>query len=331
MTPRDTADISRLDKWLENGGDDSIEAMRPIQGIHHNALLREYEWQRIDAQVVEVHRTTLVAANDFQRFGLIEPLGGLGVTISTYEQLSDMSDAQLSMEGITRGEKGRQEFTPQSVPVPIIHKDFEISRRMLESARRQGNQIDTTHAVTAARRVRDAIENMIFNGSSVAVAGYKIAGFRTKSQRIQKTASQCGGGDWATPENPYKSIVGAIGFLAAAGFYGPYGVYVARDQYTQSLHLLNGANGSNTNELAVMLQIPQVSFITPADALPAENVIVWQLAKDVADLAIGQDVSTVQWDEMGGMLTQFKVMTALAPRIKSDANGACGVLHMTGA
>ena len=324
------AQLSRFDTWLQNGGADSVEAMRPQVGMAHNALLRNYEWERIDQRVVEVTRATLVAANDFQRLGLIEPLGGLGVTISTYEQLSDMSDAELSMEGITRGEKGRLEFSPQSVPVPIIHKEFEISRRHLESARRNGNNIDTTHAVTAARRVRDKIENLIFNGDKTKVAGYTISGFRTKSQRIQKTATECGGGDWATAENPYKSLVGAIGFLAAAGFYGPYGVYVARPQYTQSLHLLNSAGGSR-NELAAMLEIPDISFITPADALPAENVIVWQLSADVADLAVGADISTVQWDELGGMLTQFRVMTALVPRIKHDSNGACGVLHMTGA
>lgn len=324
------AQVMDINAWLNAGGKESVALMRPVLGMHQNALLRKYEWEEIDAAVVDIARTTLVAAADFQRLGLIRPLGGLGTTVSVYEQLGDMTDAEVSMEGITRSQQDQPDYTPQSVPVPIIHKDFSFSARHLAASRKLGDSIDTTAAQTAARRVRDKIEGMIFNGDSLAMKGYSISGFTTKTERIQKTAAQCGGGDWATEGNPYKTINGAIGFLAAAGFPGPYGVYVARTQYHEALHRLT--DGSSLSELRAILNgMPEVQFMTAADALTAGSVVVWQLSADVADLAVAQDIVTLQWEQQGGMMTQFKVMTALVPRIKHDANGACGVLHVTSA
>lgn len=324
------ASVSNIQQWLNEGGQESAKFMRPIAPLHQNAVLRRYEWEEIDAAVVGVARTQLVAAGDLLRLGLVQRLGGLGTTISVYEQLSDMTAADVSMEGLVAGEEDQQEFSPQGVPVPIIHKDFSISLRHLEASRRLGDSLDVTMAETATRRVRDMVESMIFNGASKQLAGYTVSGFTTKSQRIQKTAAQCGGGDWATEGNPYKSVVGAIGFLNAAGFYGPFGVYVARTQYVESMHRLT--DGSSLSELVAMQQgIPNVSFITGADALSAGSVVVFQLSRDVVDLAVAQDFTTVQWDMMGGMLSKFRVMTALAPRVKHDANDACGVLHMTSA
>ncbi len=319
--------------WLNDGTPKGIKYARPVLGsrMFQNALLRKYEWEEIDRAVVDVTRQQLVAANDFRRLGLIRTLGGIGTTISTYEQLGDMSDAEISMEGITRGELGQVDYNPQSVPVPIIHKDFQISARHLAASRRLGDGLDVTNSQVAARRVRDKTESIIFNGTGKGqLAGYKIAGFRTKTERMQKTVSECGGGDWGTEGNPYKTIVGGIGFLAEAGFYGSYGVYIARAQYTESLHRLT--DGSSKSELVAMQEgIPNISFFTPADALAAGEIIIWQLTGDVADLALAQDIATIQWDSQGGMLTDFRVMTVLVPRIKHDANGACGVLHITGA
>lgn len=316
--------------WLNDGTPQGIRHARPYMEMNHNALLRKYEWEEIDRAVLDVVRTQLVAADDFRRLGLIRQLGGIATTITTYEQLSDMSPAELSMEGIVRGDQDRVEYTSQSIPVPIVFKDFSISARHLAASRRMGDGLDVTQTQVAARRVRDMVESMIFSGASKNLGGYSIAGLLTKTQRIQKTAAQCGGGDWATEGNPYKTLLGGIGFLSGAGFNGPYGVYVARDQYIESLHRLT--DGSSKSELqAIMDGIPNLSFIKPADSLSTGTVVMWQLSGDVADIAIGQDIATIQWDVQGGMATEFRIMTVLTPRVKHDYNGACGVLHITSA
>lgn len=323
------ANTANLMQWLESGGKLAPEAMRPQLGMHQNALLRKYEWEEIDAAVLDVARLNLPVSATLQGAGLTHNLGGLGTIISVYEQVSDMSDAELSMEGIKRGELGGLDFTPQSVPVPIVHKDFWITLRHLLASRNKGEALDTTMARVATRKVAEKVESMILNGSDKQLAGFKIYGLTTKPERIQKTAAQCGGGDFATEGNPYKTFLGAMGFLGAAAFGGPYGVFIARTQYLEVLHRLT--DGSSLSELAAIQQgIPNISFITVADGLAAGSFTMFQLSSDVVDLAIAQDITPVQWDEMGGMMTNYRIMTALVPRIKHDANGASGLIHVTG-
>lgn len=321
--------INNAHEYLALGGRLSINAMRPTIGVHQNALLRKNEWEEIDAAVLDVARTSLNGVADLVAYGLVRPLGGLGTILSTYEQLSDMSAAEVSMEGTVEGEKDRQTFEPQSIPVPIIHKDFDVSLRHLLASRNFGEGLDMTQARTATRRVRDAAESMLFNGHSKQIAGYTIAGYTTHAKRITQTAAAFGGGDFGTSGNGYKTIVGMVNALAAKGFFGPYGVYASRTQYGQ---LLNQYGSNDRSELAVILQsVPNVAFLKASDVLADGSVVMVQLTSDVVDLAIAQDITAVQWEEKGGMLQKFRIMTAMVPRIKFDANNACGVAHATSA
>lgn len=296
----------------------------------HNALLRRYEWEQIDAAVLDVVRAPNVALNDFLRLGLTQPLDGLGVIVSTYEQLGDLTAANVSMEGIVRGDQDRSTFTPQSIPVPLIHKDFSMSLRQLEASRRQGGEtLDTTTARTATRKVQDKVDDIIFNGHTIAVGDTgQIYGLTNKPQRLQKTSADCGGGDFGTAGNFYKTLNGAIAFLRELGYYGRYGVYVSTNQYAQTNTLVTGTAVSERT--AGMDQLPEVAFINQAHKLADGEMIVFQLSTDVADLAIAQDVTPVQWEGLGGFQIEFRVFSALTIRVKHDANGNCGVIHVTG-
>jgi hypothetical protein len=48
------------------------------------------------------------------------------------------------------------------------------------------------------------------------------------------------------------------------------------------------------------------------------------------DLALGQEIAPVEWETKGGLVTYYKILCALIPRVKSDANGRSGVAHMSG-
>ena len=48
------------------------------------------------------------------------------------------------------------------------------------------------------------------------------------------------------------------------------------------------------------------------------------------DLAIGQELTVIEWETKGGMQLHFKVMCALAARVKSDAAGGSGIVTITG-
>ena len=84
---------------------------------------------------------------------------------------------------------------------------------------------------------------------------------------------------------------------------------------------------SDKTILERLLQIDSLTAIRSSSKLTGTNVVLVQLTSDVIDLPVGQDITTVEWDTKGGLSMHFKVMAAMAPRIKSDANSRTGLVH----
>ena len=333
MTESDLLNVNTLRPFVNEKGMRVIQNGK-TQTVVQNALLREYEWETIDAAVLDVFRQPLVGISDLISAGLTRPLGGLGTFASVYEQLSDMSDAAVTMNITAQNAlKDKVEFTPVSVPVPIISKPFEIDIRMLESSRKMGESLDTTMIRVATLKVRDALESMLFNGSTLKVGSAAIYGYTNAPHIDTATAAAYGGGDFGTDGNAHKTLVGMMAALAAKGIYGPFGVYVANTQYAQ-LQALTGVNLSET-QMSVLLrtlgsaQGGNLQFIKRGPKLADGKTVMVQLTSDVVDLAVGQDVTAVSWAEFGGLLTQFRILMAAVPRIKYDANNVCGVAVAT--
>ena len=299
-----------------------------------NALLREYEWELIDAAVLDVFRQPIVGITDLITEGLTRPLGGLGTFSSVYEQLSDMTDAEETMNvTATNSPKDKVTFQPVAVPVPIISKPFEIDIRTLEASRKLGESLDVTHVRTATIKVRDRLEAIYFNGSTLKVGSAAIYGLTTAPYITSQTATQYGGGSFATDGNAHKTMVGMLKALAALAFTGPYGVYVANTAYFALQHL-TGLNLMETQMSTILRTLGvanggPIKFIKRGPKLADGQMVMVQLTSEVVDLAIGQDVTALNWSEFGGLVSQFRILMAAVPRIKYDANLACGVALAT--
>lgn len=309
--------------------------MEPVlkeRRVYVNALLRKYDWEQIDAELEEIHKQPLIGIDDLRADGLVHPLDGIGVSLTTYEQLGDMSPADVSMSLTPRkGENDRPSFNPVSIPVPIISKPFTLDLRSLSASGRNGHErLDTTGMRQATMTVREALEDILFNGSTVKSGEASIYGYTTLPQRDTATAGQYGGGDFGTDTNGHKTLVGMIEALRNKGFRGPYRGYLANTQYSQLLSL-TGDNKTETQLSVIQRTIPNLKSIQPSDRLDDGEVVVAQMTRDAVDLAVGQDITPVSWIEYGGMVNEFRVLGAMVPRIKYDANGNAGVAHATGA
>lgn len=319
------AGLMTLQNWQEEIGL-TVNALRPHLGIHHNGLLRKDEWLELDSAVLETVKTGLIGAQDLMGRGLTKRLGGLGTLLSGYEQIGDMTAANVSMDADVPGEEDNVEFGDVYVPIPIIYKDFRVSKRKLESSRRMGESIDTSGAKAATRVVRETVESMIFSGHAKQLAGYSILGYTNATYRITDTVV----GDFGTAGNAYKTMVKAISAMNALGYNGPFMVYLATTQYGETLNLIDPTNARSERDV-IKQNIPDILDVKRSFELTDGHMVMVQMTSDVVDLAIAQDITPVQWQEMGGMIYKYRVMTALAPRIKYDANNHTGVLHYTGA
>jgi hypothetical protein len=80
-------------------------------------------------------------------------------------------------------------------------------------------------------------------------------------------------------------------------------------------------------------KIDGIQDVRRLDFLPSSTnpwtLIMVQMTADVAQAINGMDITTVQWESVGGMRLNFKVMCIQVPRLRSDYYGRCGVLHAT--
>jgi uncharacterized linocin/CFP29 family protein len=295
-----------------------------INALRTNALLRDTEWQEIDRAVVDIARAQLNGIADLRQYGLVHPLGGLGTILTAYDLQSDMTDANIDMSGVTPGEEDKLDFTQVNVPVPIVHKDFRLNIRQLEASRRMGDGLDVSQSQVATRKVVEGLEGLLFNGSTMKVNGNSIYGYTTHPNRNTMT-----GADWGTIANIYTNVNSAVAAAEADNYYGPYGLYVASAQYAQTREVYTDGSGQTAAQRC-LASIPSLKYIKPSSKLTDGTAVLVTLQKDVVDLAIAQDIVPVEWDAQGGLVQFFKVMCAMVPRVKADADSKSGIVHISG-
>jgi len=294
--------------------------------INNNSTLRHEEWKMYDAELLKIARQRLTVTQDLRSRGLTKNLGGIGTILSMWERSGDFKEATVSLDGKTQALGDRVTFDQVGVPIPVIHEDWEIGARHLEASRTRGEAIDTTQMGIATRRVADKIEEMVLNGvPNLVVAGQRIYGYTSHPDRNTGTI----GTGWNTA-NGAQVIANVKDMLQQAydkNYYGPFVLYVSKDIWANIQTDYSGAKGDNTIKDRIE-QFVDISEVRPGDSLDAGNVVMVQLTSDVVDLAIGQDIRNIQW-QSEPMSTHFKVFSVLAPRVKSEKDGRCGIVHWT--
>lgn len=297
--------------------------------LHTNdGLLMYDEWKDLDRTVIDVATDRLVGIADLQSMGLTHNLGSIGVTISQWEEYSDMTDADVSMSGVTKGEEDTPAYDQASVPVPIIHKDFRINIRRLEASRQFGEALDTTSSNVASRKVAEKSEDMLFAGDPTTVAGNTIYGYTNFPARNTDTLSTA----WDSVTDNQDIIDDVLTMCDSAradNYYGPFTLYIPSGYEGTMDDDFKPGSGDTRTVRERILQIESVARVVVADRLSADNVILVQMTSDVVDLAVAQDVTTVQWDSQGGMSEHFKVMAVWVPRLKQDYDGRTGIVHLS--
>lgn len=300
----------------------------PANGLAVHSLLRKNEWEELDRAVIAMVKLRLVGVQDLRSRGLVQPLGGLGTMVSQWNVASEKPSATISMDGRTATTRDRVDKKLYGVPVPIIHDEYEIGARELDASRRLGDALDTTEAQESAASVAETVENMLFNGSAgVVVGGSTIYGYTTLPARTTNTAAGFGGGDFGTLSNILPTFLGMISALSAKRYHGPFGCYISNTQYIQMLATFT--DGSGQSALARVLELPQIEFVKPSDHLADGVMTMTQLTANVVDIAIAMDETNREWTSGDQMALYFKVMMAMAPRLKTDYAGNAGVAHAT--
>jgi len=300
-----------------------------VEALRTQDVLRLREWENFDTVVIEVARQRLVAVGDLISAGLTyEVPNALGIMQVQWERFSDLGPASVSMSGLSRGENDRFEIDLQSVPMPIIHKDFQINIRALEAGRNLGTPLDTTQAALAARIVSEQIESILFNGSTVGSASNTISGYTTFSSRVTGSLTAT----WLTQTGTttVNDVLAMVEAAYAQNMYGPYMLYVPANVFAAL-----GNDYKTYSDLTIIqriCEIPGILGVRPTSNLTAatsskSSAVLVQFTSNVVDIIDGIQPTVVQWESEGGFLINFKVLAIMVPRMKADKSSQCGIIH----
>lgn len=294
------------------------------------ATLRHEDWKILDEAIVKVSKPRLKAVGDLRAAGLTYTIpNGMGKTVLMTETQSDIGPASVSMDGIRENANDRPVFELANLPLPIIHKDFQFSARQIAVSRSGGSPLDTTTAELAARRVAEEAEKLLLGVSTVAdtysFGGGTIYGYTDLPCAITSETLSCptnSGWDGATFLNEILSMIVA---LYAQYHYGPYMLYAAPawDEY-----LDNDFKAASDKTLRNRVkEVSSIMDVRTLDYMSNYDIILVQMTSDVVREVIGMDIVTVEWDTIGGLQKNFKIMAILVPQLRCDQDDNAGIVY----
>ena len=322
-------DPNAMRPYINDKGQPSVTVIRngkPVMMPVANAVLRKDEWKQLDEVVLKISQERLGAVSAVEGRGLTFNVNnGMGTTVLEYEDLSDMTPATTSMDGVSRSDADRPEYDIKFLPLPITHKDFGFNLRVLEASRTRGDTLDTTAVEQATRQVMESIESMLITGlSAFTFGGGTIRGYLdvTTSNEVALTLN------WDDASKTGAQIVQDVVNMKQAAIdakhFGPFDLNIPTAYETVlDKDYVSGYPKTIRERIS---EIANIENITVLDKLTANNVVLVQMTSDVVRIVNGMGITVVEWDTNGGLRKNFKVMAIKVPQLRADQDGNSGIV-----
>lgn len=331
-------DVGIMRPWIGKDGKTYIsinKAGKPTAVClqNANATLRKDEWIELDKAVVKAAQNRLRLVDDLRGGGLSYNMGnGFGKTVLQTQTQSDVGPATISMDPVRKGDNDRPEYGLNNLPLPVIHADFSFNARQLATSRNDGSPLDTSMAELKARKVAEAVDSLAMGTyGSYAFGGGNIYGLVNFPGRMTKVMTLPTASGW-TPGKTVKEVLAMKLQSQLQKHYGPWMLYTssAWDAFLDDDY--STAKGDNTLRERIK-KIEGIKNVVTLDTLTGAlfQMILVSWTSDVIREVIGMDMTTVQWEEQGGLLLNFKIMAIMVPQIRADHNGNTGIVHGTAA
>jgi len=328
-------DAGALRPWL---GEDGRSYMTINQGgkpktvrANAQATLTKEAWLQLDRAILKIARNRLRAVADLRGAGLTYAIpNGMGTTVLEYQKMNDTGSADISMDGLRLASDFRPIFESAYLPLPFIHSDFQYSARQLATSRQTGAPLDTTTGEMAARRVAEKVERLTLGRlDTYTYGGGTIYGMCNFPSRLTATITAPTASAF-TPAVHLTEILAAKQTLQDAKHYGPYVIYYssAWDKYLDNDFNTSYPNKTLRNRIREIDGIQDVRTLDYLDtASSTYNMIILEMDTGTIRLVIGMDVTTLEWDDMGGLRKNYKVMCIIIPQLRADMDSNTGILH----
>ncbi len=303
-----------------------LQANMNVNALRTNGTLRKDEWKEFDEAILKAAQQRMQGVADLKSRNLVHRIGnGLGTTVFEYEDVSDMRGAEVTMDGVSRVKNDQVIFDLKNLPLPLIHKDFQIGVRKLNASRTRGESLDTTQAEISAAKCAELSEQILFNGyNSFTFGGGIIYGYTDVPTR--NTVEMAKKWTVATGEEIVADVIAMKQAAIDARHYGPYVIYIPT-AYETVIDDDYKANSDRTLRERIKA-ITGIEDIKVADHLAVDNVLLVEMQKETVRMVEGLPITNVEWQSEGNMMFHFKVMMIEVPQIRADQYGRSGIVHL---
>jgi len=302
---------------------------------HNTATLPHEVWLEIDQTVTRAMRKRLKAVGDLEQAGLVRNIpNGFAVQALMTQRASRIGTANLAMDPMQTGPKDRPVNDTVLLPLPCIWADWGFGARELAVSRRGGLPLDLASAEDQAYACAELAEKMLIGNSDYDeyqyVANAKIYGYTDFTSRVTSSLTAPTALTW-TGTTLLDEILTGIQALVNVKKYGPYMVYLAPawSRYLENDYVSTTAGQTTTiTTRERILKHAQIQDIRELDNLTGWDVLIVQMETETVREVVGMDWTTVQWEEQGGQVLNWRIMGIRVPQIRSDYDGNCGICHM---
>lgn len=297
-----------------------------------NSALPVDSWEEMDSAVYRGEDNVLVLADDLRAAGLTDDASIYDEEL-TWQVADTSHDATISMSPETETDEGAPSYKKQGVPLPIIHADYSIGMRQRgPRGVAASGDLDTLNAYGSSYVVNRTFENMLLYGWGPTIGqkdhtneGYSLYGLTNFPGAGSGTVR-----DWGTdPTYAREDIRNMIYQLKNEQNHAPgatgYWLYLATDLEDHLEDIVDQQSGDTVRDRISSLS--GLSRVAMLDTLPAGAALMFRPTEDVIDIAIAEDLQTVQWDNP--FRDHYKVMLSATPRIKSTYQGDTGITYWT--
>lgn len=308
--------ISRIPRNFIRDGVINRRAM--YEALVENNTLREDETREVEEALTRVARRDLMAVADLRQMGLTVNLRNIGVTTYEFDRVSPVGEATQSMSILNLGDRDLVTFSRTAVPVPVTASQFEMDARHQAAGTTLGEPVSLTNVEEHTRSVAEKLEDTLVNGSDVTLGANGLPGYTNFSSREQLSFTDT---DWpsisGSPEAAVTDVLAMRTALRDNGFTGPYILYIPAN-FDGVIDEDYKAESDRTLRER-LLAINGVEQIKVLPSLADDNVLLVQMTRSVVQAAIGQDITTVTWDAMGGLANYWAILSVMTFALKVAA------------
>ncbi|MGI6124680.1 MAG: encapsulin [Acetivibrionales bacterium] len=223
--------------------------------------------KKIESQLVDPLRQINIG----RKLVYVTPAQGFGISSVEWGKITEMSEGYVSY-GFTSGNEDMIDVTLTNNKIPVYWKDYKVPRRMYESWKVNGTDIDNAAALSAGYQTVSAEDMAIIQGVKNDGTHYDILGLYQGAGADYSTSS-----DFGTWGNAIKALAGAKTTMASYGvpaYNMPLNMVLGFTNYGQLESSVHSTSGQLEKPIVESMLNGGAIYAVPDTILPDSDGLV---------------------------------------------------------